>query len=144
TEFTAGLTNGSQPDSLTAAPDGNVWFADQLSGHKAIGRITPSGSITEFHAGLDPMSLQNDITVGADGNLWIEQSMPGGVARITTAGVITEFTAGLNMGAGSEKDRIVTGPDGNLWFTDNGTTKAIGRTALQLAPTASTGPASTI
>jgi streptogramin lyase len=40
-------------------------------------------------------------------------------------GSITEFTAGLN--AGSSLNVIATGPDGNLWFTDQGSTKAIGR-----------------
>src|SRR6187397_234092 len=40
-------------------------------------------------------------------------------------GSITEFTAGLN--SGSSLNVIATGPDGNLWFTDQGTTNAIGR-----------------
>ena len=40
-------------------------------------------------------------------------------------GSITEFSAGLN--AGSSLNVIAAGPDGNLWFTDQGTTKAIGR-----------------
>jgi virginiamycin B lyase len=141
TEFTTGLNSGSAPDSLTAGPDGNVWFADQAAAHRAIGRITPTGTITEFDHGLST-GLPDDITVGADGNLWIEQSMSGGIARITPAGVITEFTAGLNSGAGSESDQIVSGPDGNLWFTDGGTTKAIGRVALEL-PSTSTPPTPT-
>ena len=37
----------------------------------------------------------------------------------------TEFSTGLN--AGSSPLGIAPGPDGNLWFTDGGTTKAIGR-----------------
>ena len=36
---------------------------------------------------------------------------------------ISEFNAGLN--AGSMPLGIAAGPDGNVWFTDNGTTKAI-------------------
>ncbi len=143
-EFNKGMPMGAQPDSLTLAPDGNVWFADQLSGHKAMGRVTPAGSIKEFKTGLNPMSLQDDITVAADGNLWIEQSMPGGVARITTGGTITQFAKGLNPGAGNEKDQLVPGPDGNLWFTDDGAKPAIGKVSLQIAPKATTGPASKI
>ena len=38
--------------------------------------------------------------------------------------VISEFSSGLN--AGSMPLGIAAGPDGNVWFTDNGTTKAIG------------------
>jgi streptogramin lyase len=137
------LNPGSQPDSLTAGPDGNIWFADQSSAQRAIGRITPAGTITEYHNGLST-GIPENIAVGADGNLWTEQSMPGGIARITPAGVITEFTAGLNAGAGADNDELVPGPDGNLWFTDKGTTPAIGKVALDLPPTATTGTASTV
>jgi streptogramin lyase len=40
-------------------------------------------------------------------------------------GTITEFNVGLNPE--SSPTSIATGPEGNLWFTDDGTTKAIGR-----------------
>jgi streptogramin lyase len=145
-EFTMGLQPGSQPDSLTAGPDGNVWFADQLATQRAIGRITPTGTIKEFSNGLST-SLPDDITVGADGNLWVAQSdnppVSLSVARVSPAGVITEFTSSTSS-SGSDTDQIVAGPDGNLWFTDGGTPAAIGKVALQLAPTASTGGASAV
>ena len=38
---------------------------------------------------------------------------------------ITEFSTGLNTNA--KPTAIALGPDGNLWFTDTGTTRAIGR-----------------
>src|SRR5437763_8526612 len=63
--------------------------------------------------------------------------MPGGIARITPAGVITEFTHGLLTGAGADGDQLITGPDGNLWFSDRGA-RAVGRVLLQLPPTART------
>ncbi len=144
TEFTTGLNSGSAPDTLTAGPDGNVWFADQNAAKRAVGRITRSGTITEFSAGLNQMSVPDDIALGPDGNLWVEQSTPGGVARITPSGQITETTKGLNPGAGADGDQLVTGADGNLWFDDNGTTRAIAQVALQLPPSASTGAASLI
>jgi streptogramin lyase len=142
TEFDTGLNPQSAPDSLTAGPDGDVWFADQAAAHRAIGRISPSGTITEFDKGLSA-SLPDDITVGADGNLWVEQSMTGAVARISPAGAITEFTAGFDPMGGADGDAIVSGPDGNLWFTDRGEPNAIGRVALELpqATTAGTGVA---
>src|SRR2546421_214635 len=37
---------------------------------------------------------------------------------------ISESSAGLN--AGSKPFAIAAGPDGNLWFTDSGSTRAIG------------------
>jgi streptogramin lyase len=53
--------------------------------------------------------------------------LAAGAATATAAspGVISEFSVGLN--AGSSPADIVAGPDGNLWFTDIGNTKAIGR-----------------
>jgi streptogramin lyase len=48
-----------------------------------------------------------------------------GSALAAPLGQITEFSAGLN--AGGVPMSIAPGPDGNLWFTDPGTTKAIGR-----------------
>jgi hypothetical protein len=47
------------------------------------------------------------------------------VVRITPSGQITTFTNGLNVG--SAPNELTAGPDGNLWFTDVGTTRAIGR-----------------
>ena len=150
TEFTQGLNANADPDPMTLGPDGNVWFIDQNAADRAVGRITPSGAITEFDQGLSQNNPQDDITVGADGNIWVEQASqdglaPGGVARITPAGVITEFTTGLNSdpGQGADGDVLLSGPDGNLWFSDRGS-KAIGKISLQIPPTATTGAASAV
>jgi hypothetical protein len=45
------------------------------------------------------------------------------VASAAEPGTISEFSAGL----GGNPAYIVAGPDGNLWFVDDGTTPAIGR-----------------
>ena len=47
----------------------------------------------------------------------------GAVGRISTNGVITEFG---RLSPGGFSRGIAAGPDGNLWFTDQGTTKAVG------------------
>src|SRR5215468_9554970 len=62
---------GSQPSSITAGPDGNVWFTEQ----NAIGRITTAGAITEF-----AVSGASNIVVGPDGNLWFTQ--PSAIGKI--------------------------------------------------------------
>jgi len=46
-------------------------------------------------------------------------------ASAAPVGAITEFSAGLEPGASPRA--IAPGPDGNLWFVDQGVTKAIGR-----------------
>ena len=48
-----------------------------------------------------------------------------GAARAAPVALISESSSGLN--AGSVPVVLAAGPDGNLWFVDQGTTKAIGR-----------------
>ena len=90
----------AQPDAITAGPDGNIWFNDQLSGHKAEGRVTPRGVITEFSKGLEPGGVQDAIIVRARREPVDRAIDPGGIARITPDGVITQYTAGLEPGCG--------------------------------------------
>jgi streptogramin lyase len=135
TEFTNGLNPGSDPTSIVAGADGNVWFADPGT-TSAIGQITPSGTITEFTNGLNPGSrpggirgtqatFTGGIVTGPDGNVWFtDDGTTKAIGRITPTGTITEFSDGLN--AGSFPFSMTVGPDGNLWFTDQGSTKAIG------------------
>jgi virginiamycin B lyase len=111
TEFSLGSTF-VEPWGITAGSDGNLWFTEENK--PAIGRITPSGTVTEF-----PISAGNDsgeyIISGSDGALWFANPEPGsGYAfqRMTTAGVFSGYpdTTGSPYG-------ITNGPDGNIWFT---------------------------
>jgi streptogramin lyase len=91
----------------------------------AIGRITPSGSITLFSNGLTPGSKPQGLTTGADGALWFtDQGFTPSIGRMTPGGSVTEYSSGLN--AGAFLAGIGPGPDGNVWFTDAGSTPAIG------------------
>jgi streptogramin lyase len=78
------------PNSITAGPDGNLWFTEDVGN---IGRIKPSGAIKEFplpSGASDPTGIAS----GADGNLWFtENGAIGGnkIGRITPSGMITEF-----------------------------------------------------
>ena len=129
TQFSSGFSAGvHEPANIVAGPDGNLWFADtgDSTGNGAIGRITPSGTITEFTTGLNANTEPFGITVGADGDLWFTDPDHGGpaaaipaIGRITPSGTITEFTTGLPTG--SFPYQIALGSDGNLWFTDIGT-----------------------
>jgi streptogramin lyase len=142
TEFTGadGLQTNSAPDEITGGPDGNVWFDDQLAGSNAVGRITPAGAITEFSTAGTPWKLVD----GIDGNLWLLQSQPNAVLRMAPSGSSTGFTAGLSPTADLIDTDITEGPDGNVWFVDKGPPVAIGRADVQLAPTATTGAASSV
>ena len=142
TMFRKGLPHGEFPGVLTAGPDGNVWFAvypgaTNAGGNGAIGiaRITPSGVITVFSHGLPAGSLTGgnsnlarygagQLLAGPDGDLWFtvapafSSSAPSSTAaigRITPSGSITVFSQVLP--AGGFVGNLVSGPDGNLWFT---------------------------
>lgn len=98
--------------SIINGPDGNMWFAD--FGNNQIGRITPSGTVTRFALGDDaaPMSM----ALGSDGAFWFVKGFGNRIGRLTTAGHVTWFPT---------KNRpynLVSGPDGNIWYTQRGGT----------------------
>src|SRR6266508_3388650 len=101
-------TADSQLRGITAGPDGNIWFSEQLG--KKIGRITPSGVITEFPITGSLVSPE-EMPAGPDGNVWFSDFIS--VGRVTPSGTITRFPIASNSFPGG----IVTGPDGNIWFT---------------------------
>ena len=141
TEFSAGLSPGSEQEGIVSGSDGDLWFTDVAN--NAIGRITPDGSITEFTEGLSSESYPTSIVVGPDGDLWfIDGGTPAAIGRITPSGTITEFTAGLTTGG--RPGSLVVGPDGNLWFVDDGNNaKAIGRITTRETPEQALAPAPT-
>jgi len=107
---------------IAAGADGNLWFVD--IGQRKVGRITLSGTITEF--GL-PANVGGPyaITSGPDGNIWVTTTALGQgrqdwILRFTIDGAVTgQFPAGKGIGfSGSAPERITSGPDGNLWFTE--------------------------
>ncbi len=113
TPYTTGPSFSNVPEGIAAGPDGNIWFTE--FDNNAIGRITPSGSITEFSlptANSEPTG----IVAGSDGNLWFTESAGNKVGRITPSGSITEFPIPT---AASQPTSIAAGGDGNLWFTEN-------------------------
>jgi streptogramin lyase len=142
TEFSSGITPGSEPDDIAAGPDGNLWFTEEKGNR--IGRITPSGVVTEFPvptAGSHPRG----IAAGPDGNMWFTEFLGGKIGRIivsgtlpesstnrallartgfTRTGQVTEFSSGITAESGPSG--ITKGADGNMWFTEE-TGNAIGR-----------------
>src|SRR5213083_2941403 len=106
-EFAVPTTN-SAPGSITAGPDGNLWFTEE-AGNK-IGRISPSGAFGEFSlaAGASP----GGIVTGPDGNLWFTEQGANKIGRMTLDGSLVEFAIPTPA---SGPVRIARGADGNLW-----------------------------
>jgi streptogramin lyase len=129
---------GSWPTAIAAGPDGALWFGQNRGGK--IGRITTAGDVTEFP--LTPSTeyqpgiataFVNGITAAPDGALWFTQGhrvnsdegeapVPAKIGRITTSGEITYYP--LPRIASNPVD-ITTGPDGALWFTEQGGTDPV-------------------
>ena len=65
------------PTSMTAAPDGNLWFANYHG--NLITRMTPQGTVSRFPTTFG--DSPGDIAVGPDGNLWVCGSRK--IVRIT-------------------------------------------------------------
>jgi virginiamycin B lyase len=138
TEFSVGITPGASRalapwlEGITAGPDGNVWFTENVGGR--IGRITPTGEITEFPVVAPDRPRPGGITAGPDGNVWFtftQQGSADGIGRITPTGEMTVFflpLADIGDGtvSGASPSGVTTGPDGNLWFTEF-TANGIGR-----------------
>jgi streptogramin lyase len=114
------LGPGFLPGGITLGPDGNVW----ISNLGEIVRVSPAGQVTRFP--LDASTVANSITVGPDANLWFVVSIGPfvrrrqGLCRMTTGGVIDLVLLDENSQGISAPLSIISGPDGNLWFGDNG------------------------
>lgn len=76
--FSRGLTG--QPDSITAGPDGNLYFGEYSP---AVGRLTTTGAITEFPV---PAKLGSfpilGLTTGPDGNIWFTNNQHSQIGRL--------------------------------------------------------------
>ena len=86
----------------------------------------PLGSITEFTAGLNAGSSLNVIAAGPRRQPLVHRpgQHEGDRADHDRR---TDHRVQRRLNAGSLPLGIAAGPDGNLWFTDQGTTEAIGR-----------------
>jgi streptogramin lyase len=126
-------TASAGPELMQVGPDGNLWFTE--FNFNTIGRITTAGTVTEFALppplASAPPNLQ-DITAGPDGNLWFVHGGANVIGVMSTSGALlaTYQIPTLNpnnpLTGNGEASFIITGPDKNLWFVEEGASK-IGR-----------------
>jgi virginiamycin B lyase len=137
------LPSGKYAYALISGPDGNVWFADpngtfkeptpgKLEGASEIGEITPGGTATEFE--LPEGDVVRSIAAGTEGDIWfIDEGPKHEIGRLVPCApqpctpAISEFGEANGLAAGAKPFRIVAGPGDDMWFTDEGTAKAIGK-----------------
>jgi streptogramin lyase len=107
-EFPANL---SQPGSIVAGPDGNMW----VTAGNSIYVANLSGTVLAVYPIPTPNSSPSVISAGPDGNLWFVERTGNKIGRITTSGTIAEFALPTTSGA---PYWIALGPDGNFWLTE--------------------------
>lgn len=126
--------NGALIASLTAGPDGNVWFVDDIGINPTlanVGRLTPSGVITDFSVPIFNSLVDEHldrITTAPDGNLWFDGSSESGegrsstpipqngfVGRITPSGSISLFATPTQN---TTPQSLASGSDGNVWCAE--------------------------
>jgi virginiamycin B lyase len=121
------------PGALTFGPNSEFWITEQpafgTSAAPDVLQISATSGGTAFPLPDHAVSARG-ITTGPDGNLWFaENDIACGdnsgalcsganarIARLTPSGALTEFAVPT---ANSFLGEIVTGPDGNLWFTES-------------------------
>lgn len=111
TEFSLGSRRN--PLGVTAGPDGAVWFTEHDL--KGAGRITTGGAITEYAVSV----FTNGITLGPDGALWIAGCANAGLCGSLRGAQFQQFPT-PNPAPGICPEKIVAGPDANLWFQYSG------------------------
>jgi streptogramin lyase len=102
----------SDAESITAGPDGNLWFADHVA--SAIGRVTTGGVFTKFAITGPPGTYPWQLASGPDGAMWFTDFNGHRIGRLTTSGQVSFFPI---PGESGYPDGIAPGPDGNVWFT---------------------------
>jgi virginiamycin B lyase len=126
TESTIG-TALSQPISIAAGPDAALWFSETCGGSTCNGNFgkisaVASSPVQESSPPVPSTTLWG-VAAGPDGAMWYAQLYNDILYRVTTDGVVTPFYL-PNKGSGPLY--LTTGPDGNIWFTEEFANK-IGR-----------------
>jgi virginiamycin B lyase len=121
------VTPAATPTGIVRGPDGNLWFVEETN--NAVGRITPTGSVTEFSlAALQANSGPLEIAMGPNGLLYFTEANVDRIGSInplagSDAAIRASLTesaivpSGNGAGAAGLKG-VASGADGRLWFTE--------------------------
>jgi virginiamycin B lyase len=111
---------------LVPGPDGNLWLANTT-----IDNVTPVGHVNAFT--LNANTVLVGIAPGSDGNVWFaddgcqQPNVACQIGAITPSGQVTEYEMNPNGASLPQMPQyLAPGADGDVWFTDDGTTPAIG------------------
>jgi hypothetical protein len=126
TEFADGLSEVRSGGGICVGPDGNLWFTAYHPG-PATASVVRYDPVTDTFTDFDlfaPIGLTaaGGICVGSDNNLWFTGAAVGpdtGIATCdTSGGSMAFYSDGLFAFFVGDRCGPVSGPDGNLWFTN--------------------------
>lgn len=104
----------SGPWSVTAGPDGKIWFTESSAGK--VGHIDVDGTNATEITLPASNARPNGITAGPDGNLWFTEQGAGNIGWVSpSTGAVTEIPIPTS---GSSPTGITAGPDGRIWFVE--------------------------
>jgi virginiamycin B lyase len=109
----------SFPDGLSFDAAGNLWFTEEGT-FADLARMTPAGMFTKYALPLngDKLVTPQETAKGPGGvwfTVWGDSGKNGFIGKIAPDGTITEYAATL-----SQPEGITLGPDGAMWFTEEG------------------------
>jgi streptogramin lyase len=98
--------------NITEGPGGDIWFTTD---NEIVGELAASGAVTIYDNASDNAGY---ITTASDGALWITDNTGLGypIQRITAGGAVTAY----NDPVMNDISQLAPGPDGALWFYDDG------------------------
>jgi streptogramin lyase len=119
----SGSNTGSGPSDVAVAPDGSIWFTNELKNE--VGRLDPSGgTFTNYSlTAIDPSFAGGEpraISVAPDGTLWVAEwgfiSHPLANALIRIVPSQPTPTANVfSLGAGNAPAGVAPDTRGNVW-----------------------------
>ena len=111
-------------ERITLGPDNNIWYTtSSVVTNPIIGKLAVSGSFTQYGGLASGNGRPLAISKGLPGNVWFaEQYMTGSIihyriVNITTSGVMV---GQYNLPSDRDVSDMTLGPDGNVWFSENG------------------------
>jgi streptogramin lyase len=107
----------------TVGSDGNLWSTTSSGTNVKV--INMSETITQTYGypgdAVPATARFNDITLGNDGKVWMTDWANSVIYNMSTGDAVNLYTTGISGGA--NETGIVVGPDGNLWFCEQVTSK---------------------
>lgn len=106
-------TPDSRPIAIAAGRHDHMWFTEEAGA--AYAELDPlTGRITEHRTDVEGAKLAG-LAFDCFGNLWVQYNQPGLIDRVRPDLTTSRYTLPTTVPVGH---RIISGPDGSMWFTE--------------------------